>query len=108
MTGDELAAIRSHIGTRQPPRDVDLAAAFARLGTVEAVALEVVRGRLADMRARPAKFQADGDFAEDFTANLAALERQEASLATAVATGGAAGAPGFVTVGHIRRDRARR
>lgn len=103
----ELAAIRSHVGTQVPPSDTHLAVLLARLGTVEAVALDVVRSRLADLRARPAKFTAQGDYSEDWTGNLTSLADQETVLAAAVAAGTTAGG-GVVTVGRLVRHRARR
>lgn len=100
LTAAQLASVRAHIGTGQPPTDDDLEAAFERLGTPEAVALEVIRGRLADMRARPAVLRVDGDHSEDWTKNLDLLTKQEASLAAAADV--AAGS-GSVQVARLTR-----
>lgn len=87
LDADILAAIRDHIGTAEPPTDQELEAAYERLGSVEAVALGVVRSRLADMRARPAVLRVDGDHSEDWTGNLKALADQEAALEQMVPAG---------------------
>lgn len=76
----DLAAIRARIGAATPPTDTDLAVAFDRLGSADAVALEVMRGRYADALAGPAKWSVEGDFSIDNTATIAALSRQVAAL----------------------------
>jgi hypothetical protein len=95
-----LAAIRDHVGHEEPPTDVELSQAWDRLATVEAVALSVVRQRLAALRARPARLSVDGDYTEDFADTIRALERQEAALVAAVAAGGRTG---VVTVSRLTR-----
>lgn len=84
LSDADRATIRSHVGSE--PSDADLNEAAFRLDSVEAVALEVLRGRLADMRGRAAKFTADGDYSEDWSANLTSLDRQVTTLETSVAT----------------------
>lgn len=99
LTAAELAVVRSHIGSTEPPTNAELDQAWARLDTVEEVALEVIRGRLADMRARPVSLRVDGDFAESWAANLRSLEAQEKQLAAAVDAAAGRGLP----VGQMRR-----
>lgn len=99
MTADELAAIREHIGTADPPSDDDLDVLWERLGTVEAVALAVLRGRLADMQARPAVLKVDGDHSEDWTKNLDLLTKKIGTLGSVVASQG----DGSVSVTRLRR-----
>lgn len=101
LGADDLAAIRAHIGTGEPPTDAELDAAWSRLGQVEAVALEVVRSRLADLRARPTELSVDGDYTERWTGTIAALERQEARLVSAVIAG--SGQSGIVKVARLTR-----
>jgi hypothetical protein len=85
VTADELAELRSLIGTTSPPTDSDLDGIYDRVGSVRATALEVLRGRLADMRARPAEFRAEGDFSEKWSADqLKGLEADVAALAVTV------------------------
>lgn len=68
-----LADIRQWVGTRRPT-DADLEVRYLRLGSVTAVALQVLRERLADMLIDAAKFDADGDASYDYSANLKLLE----------------------------------
>ena len=58
----------------------DLTARYTRLGTARSVALEVLRERLAAMRAQPTSVTVTNVVAVNFTANLAAYERQIARL----------------------------
>lgn len=97
LDADDLAAIREHVGST--PSDEDLGTQWDRLGTVEAVALSVLRARLADMLASPASLRVDGDYAEDHSANIRALEKQIARLELAVP-----GSPGEVKVAHLTRS----
>lgn len=75
-----IIAIRALIGSATPPTDDDLYDIYERLGTVDAVALEVMRGRYADALAGPAKWSVEGDFSIDNTAVIAALSKQVAAL----------------------------
>ncbi|MFE1452003.1 hypothetical protein [Streptomyces olivaceoviridis] len=58
----------------------DLTTRYTRLGSARAVALEVLRERLAAMRAQPTSVTVTNVVAVNFTANLAAYERQIARL----------------------------
>ncbi|MET8585747.1 hypothetical protein ABZX39_33490 [Streptomyces collinus] len=58
----------------------DLATRYLRLGSARAVALEILRERLAAMRAQPTSVTVTNVVAVNFTANLAAYERQIARL----------------------------
>ena len=73
MTEAELAQVRAIIGSTEPPSDADLAAAYGRLGSVDAVALEVVEGRYANLIAGPAKWSVEGDFSVDNTETIKRL-----------------------------------
>jgi post-segregation antitoxin (ccd killing protein) len=59
---------------------VDLDARYQRLGTARAVALEVLRERLADLRAQPANVNVSGVVAVGIAENIKAYERQIAAL----------------------------
>lgn len=87
ITAVQLAEIREFIGTSEPPSDATLEEYFDELGTVTAVARRVVRQRLAALRAKAAKFTADGDYSEDWSENIRALERLEGRLGGGVAVG---------------------
>lgn len=100
LDADVLAAIRAHIGTAEPPSDEDLEAAYERLGSVPAVALEVVRGRLAELRSRPAVLRVDGDHSEDWTAIIKSLAEQENALTVSAEV---AAAGGTVKVARLAR-----
>lgn len=54
----------------------DLTARYVRLGTARAVAIEVVRERLAGLLASPGSVSVSGVVSVNFSANIAAYERQ--------------------------------
>lgn len=58
----------------------DLTARYTRLGNARAVAVEVVRGRLADLLTAPGSVSVSGVVSVNFSANIAAYERQLAEL----------------------------
>ncbi|MFD7615768.1 hypothetical protein [Streptomyces sp. NPDC059802] len=58
----------------------DLEQRYARLGTARAVALEVVRERLAALRAQPSAVNVSSVVSVNYTANIASYERQIAAL----------------------------
>jgi hypothetical protein len=101
LDADVLAAIREHIGSTEPPTDSDLETQWDRVGSVEAVALAIVRGRLADLLARPVDLAVDGDYRESWSKNVDALQAKERELVAAVAAGGSAGQ---VTVTRMTRS----
>lgn len=86
LTVDQLAYLRSELGTATPPTDDDLAASYGRLGSLEAVALEVIRGRLATMLANPTSFAVEG-YSQSTGTNVDALAKQAARLEGAVGVG---------------------
>jgi hypothetical protein len=107
LSAGALAVVRSHVGSIVPPSDADLHAVYDRLGSPEATALEVLRGRLADMLANPTKFSADGDFSESYEANIKALQAQIGGLEKVVpeTVGGAMGL--VTTTRMVRAGRSR-
>ena len=58
----------------------DLEQRYTRLGTARAVALEIVRERLAALLAAPGTVSVSGVVSVNFSANIAAYERQISSL----------------------------
>lgn len=105
ITAAQLAEIREYIGTSEPPSDATLEEYFDDLGSVTAVARRIVRQRLADLRAKAAKFTAEGDYSEDWTESIKALERLEKSLGSAVATTTTASTgSGTLTAGQLIRE----
>ncbi|MFJ6238883.1 hypothetical protein ACIQH0_32930 [Streptomyces griseus] len=58
----------------------DLTARYTRLGSGRAVAIEVVRERLADLLASPGSVAVSGVVSINTSANIAAYERQLAAL----------------------------
>lgn len=83
LSPDDLAYLRSELGAGVD--EFELSNAMDRLGTVEAVALEVVQGRLATLLdpLNPARFAVEG-YSQDAAANIAALERQATRLRKAI------------------------
>ncbi|WP_097865808.1 hypothetical protein [Streptomyces sp. rh34] len=59
---------------------IDLTVRYTRLGTARAVALEVVRERLAALLASPGSVSVSGVVSVNFGANITAYERQILSL----------------------------
>lgn len=99
------AEIRTWVGTAAETSD--LAARYERLRSVHAVALEVLRLRLADVLANPATFSIDGDYSQSWGENIRTLRSQVAQLELLVAAGSTAVA-GTVTTGQLTRcDRGR-
>ncbi|MFD9004392.1 hypothetical protein ACFV0T_26125 [Streptomyces sp. NPDC059582] len=58
----------------------DLATRYTRLGTARAVALEVLRERLAALRSQPSTVNVSSVVAVSYTENIKAYERQIAAL----------------------------
>lgn len=103
LSSGDLAYVRSKVGAAEPPSDIDLDAAYDRLGTPDAVVLEVLTSRRADLLALPLKRSIEGDVSVDATANLKALD-----AAISEASGVVSGGVGTLVVGHmIRSDRPR-
>lgn len=102
----DLAWVRSEVGSTSPPTDADLDGKYDRLGSPVEVALEVLRGRLADFLADPVKWSLDGEHAEDSSANIKALSAQiarlEASMVAASVDEDAL--PGTLLVGRFYRS----
>lgn len=105
LTTAQLLEIRRHIGSADPPSDLELGTLYEELGSTDAVALQVLSERLADMRAVPAEVDYQGDVTERWGKNIEALERATKGLSVAVATGGQ---PTGVTVGYMTRKGPRR
>jgi transcriptional regulator with AAA-type ATPase domain len=90
-----LAYVRSRIGKGVPPADVDLDAAFDRLGYREAVALEYLNAALAELLTggRPASGSIAGEVTANWDGNIRGLENQikrvqaELDAAMSAATG---------------------
>lgn len=97
ITAGDVAAIRGHIGHQSPPTDAELAIALARLGSVDAVALEVLDGRYAEMISAPAKWSVAGDFDLDNTVSISALSAKLDDLKGRLAIGP------VMTVGTLSR-----
>jgi hypothetical protein len=76
------AWLASQLGTSTD--QADLEARLTRLGTARAVALEVLRERLADLRAQPTSVSVSSVVTVDYRANIAAYERQIALLEAGV------------------------
>ena len=92
LSAADLAWVRSQVGTTTPPTDADLDAIWDRLENRDAVALEVLDGRLATMVATAAKFDLSGDLSVDLTKNIEALREKVAQLQGSVSAA-ADGAP---------------
>lgn len=98
----DLRSIRAYIGRSTPPTDAELAEALARLGTPEAVALEVLEGRYVEMISGPAKWAVEGDFSLDNTESIKRLAEKVGELRADLRTG-----PALTVFSITRADRAR-
>lgn len=79
MTAAQLADIRNRIGT-SALTDEEIEALYDELGTVDKVVLHVLEGRLTALLASPAKKTIEGDSSFDWSANLAALQKEVKAL----------------------------
>lgn len=73
LSAGDLAWVRSKVGSEPP--DADLNARYDRLGSRADVAREVLSERKANMLVGPAKLDVDGEYSEDRTETIRALER---------------------------------
>lgn len=107
LTDSDLALVRSHVGPA-PPSDDDLNDAYDRLGSVAAVALEVLRTRLGALTAGPAVLSIAGQMSVDsrWTIDLLQAKIAELELDVGVVAGDTtAGVLGVVDL--VRTDRTR-
>lgn len=85
VTAAQLAVIRSYCGSDVGADGdtidlIDVDERLAVLGSAHAVAHQILRQRRADMVMGPAKIDVDGDFSQDATESLKALDRDIATL----------------------------
>ncbi|MGP3737916.1 hypothetical protein ACTWJ9_33575 (plasmid) [Streptomyces sp. GDS52] len=78
LTAAVTAWLRGELGTTADLADLE--ARYSRLGTARAVALEVLRERLAALRAQPATVNVSGVVSVGTGENIKAYERQIAAL----------------------------
>jgi hypothetical protein len=78
LTPAVTAWLKGELGTTVDLADLE--ARYTRLGTARAVALEVLRERLAALRAQPSTVNVSGVVSVAFTENIRAYERQIAAL----------------------------
>ncbi|MGV9226410.1 hypothetical protein ACWDPF_27500 [Streptomyces albogriseolus] len=78
LTAAVTAWLRGELGTTVDLADLE--ARYTRLGTARAVALEVLRERLAALRAQPSSVNVSGVVSVTFSENIKAYERQIAAL----------------------------
>lgn len=78
MTESELARLRSWVG--DSPADSELEELVEQLGTLRAAAEAVIRGRLNALLSSPVNWQADGDYSQDDSNRIKALQAQLADL----------------------------
>ena len=72
MPPSEMDIAREWVGSS--PCDPDLIEAITTHGTGRRAALAILRARRADLATHPAKWGVAGDYSEDASANLAALD----------------------------------
>lgn len=104
LSATDLADVRVEVGDTEPPTDADLHAIYDRRLTVKDTILEVLIKRLADYIANPAQFVIPGDYGQNVTENIKALERHIARVRSGVF---GAGLPGARVVQAVRYGAAR-
>lgn len=78
LSPDVTAWLLAQLGTTTDVQDLETR--YTRLGSARAVALEVLRQRLADLRAQPSSVTVSSVVGVSFTENIKAYERQIAAL----------------------------
>lgn len=78
LTAAVTAWLKGELGTTVDLADLEVR--YTRLGTARAVALEVLRERLAALRAQPSSVNVSGVVSVTFAENIKAYERQIAAL----------------------------
>lgn len=94
MTDAELAEVRQRIGSAEPPTDAELEEWWEDLQSVDKVVLRALEGRFSALLAKPAKYTIEGDSSFDYSANLAALQKEVQGLRDETGAGG-------LTVGRL-------
>ena len=106
IDGEKLRIIQSWCGRTVGTMDDDthdtgdIAARLERLSSAEAVAIEVLRQRRADMLRDPLNFSVEGDFSQDAAENIRRLDADIAALERIVGVAGSR----RVTVSHFTRE----
>jgi hypothetical protein len=89
VTDEERIYIRNHISDKEPPTDDDLEERMAVLQDTTLVIGEILTKRRAQLLAAgPLDFTVVGEYSEDRSKNLDALERQMKALGIPLGTGG--------------------
>jgi hypothetical protein len=102
ISDGDLAEVRRWVGSK--PGDAEIDERFRRLSSASAVALEILRQRLADMIADPLVYRVEGDASWSYEHNISHLCSQISQLEVASdvpLTGG-------MTVGRLVRAGAAR
>lgn len=115
LSAFDLAQLRTYVAW-DPPTDATLEEAWEALDaegidpTWQRIARDQVRAKLSELLGKPASWSAGGDYAENWSANVQALQRSLADLEEqlAVLESDDAGAVNGVGVGRAQRaDRSR-
>lgn len=94
-----LARIREHVGSTPDDTTVEAVYGLDGNGTVETTALSILRTRYADLVAKAAEFNVEGDYSQNAGKNIDALAAKIAELEQLVGSTG-----GQVTAGLLRRS----
>lgn len=76
LSSADLATVRSLIGPATPPTDSDLNNLWDVLGDVNAIALQVLSGRLAAAMSQPEEYQLEGDLKVKWGASIETLKTE--------------------------------
>lgn len=82
LEADELAQVRDEIGVAEPPSDSDLDDIHDRVGGTVGVVRAVWAQRLAALLALPASFNVSGEYSQNTSANIEAIQKRLAQLSS--------------------------
>lgn len=86
LTDDQTLYLRDHLGDAVDLADAQLR--YDRLGELDAVVVEVLQRRIANLVATPAQFSVAGEYSQNTAENLKALQAKLADFAPGATTSG--------------------
>lgn len=106
LTEGQLVTLRRQVGSS--PTDGELQLIFDRVGSLTETAREVLEIRLANLRAEPTSFTVPGEYSQDTSGQIKALDAQLAKLGDLDNTDPVDDAAAEPTVRVVRAARTRR
>lgn len=82
LTPDQLSIVRAEIGDAVPPEDGDLDDLHEQYGGLVGIVRHIWKHRLADLLADPASFTVPGEYGQNTTENIKAIQKRLFELAS--------------------------